>query len=345
MFDVNKLVRPNVQQLVPYSSARDEFSGTAEVWLDANENCLDTGFNRYPDPYQRELKAALAALKSVDPTQLLLGNGSDEVIDLLYRAFCQPGKDKVIVMPPTYGMYQVCAGINDVDVIKVPLNEQFQPNLDALQRHMQQPDVKLLFCCSPNNPTGNVMDVAVIKQLAAGFNGLVVVDEAYIDLCPHQSVLPLLGQIPNLVVLQTFSKAWGLAGLRLGMAYASSAIISILNKIKPPYNINAYTQQQGLRLLQQEQQQVAHYRALITEQRTWLTEQLQQLAMVRRVYPSEANFVLAVFDQPDVVYNHLAGHGVVVRNRNSQVAGSLRITIGTPAENQQLMHLLKEMKR
>ncbi len=246
-------------------------------------------------------------------------------------------------MQPTYGMYQVSAAINDAEVIDVPLTASFQPDVAALRPFFQQPEVKLMFCCSPNNPTGNTMDKAVLQELANSFRGLLVVDEAYVDFCPDKSVLPRLGELPNLVVLQTFSKAWGLAGLRLGAAYASGEIISILDKIKPPYNINAYTQQEVLRQVQQKRHLVAEFREMIAEQRNWLTEQLNELSLVQKVYPSEANFILAVFNQPDLVYQQLVARGIVVRNRNKLVPGTLRITIGTPQENQQLITALKAM--
>lgn len=343
MFDLDRITRANVKKLVPYSSARDEFKEAGEVWLDANENCLPTNYNRYPDPHQEELKEAIATLKQVQPAQILLGNGSDEAIDLLYRAFCIPGQDKALILPPTYGMYEVAAAINDIEVLRVPLDDNFQPDLDRIQPLLNDEHLKLIFLCSPNNPTGNVMDIEFVKRLAAGFHGLVVVDEAYIDLAPQYSTLSQIATIPNLLVLQTFSKAWGLAGLRLGMAFANEGIINILKKIKPPYNINTYSQQQALATLR-EKDEVEAYRNLISAQREKLSIALENLSYVKQVYPSQANFILVAMDNPDYTYKYLLGKGIVVRNRSKVVVGCLRITIGTAEENNILIEALKELE-
>lgn len=343
MFDLDKITRANVKSLQPYSSARDEFKEAGEVWLDANENCVPGPFNRYPDPHQEEVKQAIAIPKEVSPEQILLGNGSDEAIDLLFRAFCTPGQDKALILPPTYGMYEVAAGINDVEVLRIPLTEDFQPDEEQINLLLDDPNLKLIFLCSPNNPTGNVMEVEVVKRIATQFHGLVVVDEAYVDLCPEQSMLQLVNELPNLVVLQTFSKAWGMAGLRLGMAFAPVAIIEVLKKIKPPYNINTYTQQQALQALQNAGQ-VAAYRQLVNEQREKLVQALEKLSFVSRVYPSQANFVLVKMEDPNEAYRYLVGKGIVVRNRNKIVPGCLRITIGTEEENIALITALKELE-
>lgn len=340
MFDLEQLIRPNVKQLSPYSSARDEYKLAADVWLDANENCIPGDYNRYPDPHQEELKKAIATYKKVLPEQILLGNGSDEVIDLLFRAFCNPGIDKALIQSPTYGMYEVSAGINDVEVARVPLDADFQPDMDGISTYLSNERLKLIFFCSPNNPTGNVMQAELVLDIARRFHGLVVVDEAYIDLCPEHSLLPQLKEIPNLVVMQTFSKAWGLAGLRLGMAFASLAIIDVLKKIKPPYNINSYTQQQALLALQNADS-VEQYRELITTQRALLKDALLQLSFVKKIYPSDANFLLVQVTEPDKTYQYLIDRGIVVRNRSSVVPGCLRITIGTEEENAQLITALK----
>ncbi len=339
MFNLDAIIRENVKRLKPYSSARDEFKGQADVWLDANENPFESGLNRYPDPLAIEVKKAIGKIKKIKPENIFLGNGSDEAIDLLYRAFCEPGKDKALIMPPTYGMYEVSASINDVEIFRVPLTEQFQIDLAVVKGFLNDKSIKLIFICSPNNPTGNLMSVETIKAIAMNFRGLVVVDEAYIDFAPNASLIPLLKQIPNLVILQTFSKAWGMAGIRLGMAFASIEIINILNKIKPPYNINTFTQKMALDQLTDEKAKDSSVTVILRERET-LASKLGELPNVKKIYPSDANFILVEFIDPNTVYNSLVESGIIVRNRHSVVNGCLRITVGTPEENERLIEAL-----
>ncbi|MGI4885612.1 MAG: histidinol dehydrogenase [Janthinobacterium lividum] len=345
-FDLGALVRPSIRGMQPYSSARDEFEGAAPVMLDANENSFgsvgDRVFNRYPDPQQRALKAALAPLKGVAPAQIFLGNGSDEPIDLLVRLTCVPGRDAVAVLPPTYGMYEVAANLNDVRVERLPLTAAFQLSAETVEQ-LAGSAAKIAFLCSPNNPTGNLLDAGAVEQVLRRFGGLVVVDEAYGDFAGAPSWTARLAEFPNLVVLQTFSKAWGLAGLRLGVAYASPDIIGFLNKIKPPYNLSENTQQLALAALGRADRLPA-LREQILAGRAWLTEELQNLPVVEHVFPSDANFLLVRF-RPDAtaVYDALRARGIVVRNRTAQpgCAGCLRLTVGTPAENEQLADALR----
>jgi histidinol-phosphate aminotransferase len=346
MFDLNKLVRPSLRDIKPYSSARDEFSGEAQVFLDANENSLGTPllkwYNRYPDPYQRELKEAIASVKQVDPQIIFLGNGSDECIDLLYRCFCEPGKDSAIICPPTYGMYEVSAHINDVQLIKVPLLPNFQLNttaiLDAVQAH-----TKLIWLCSPNNPTGNSMHYEDVELLLNNFDGLVVVDEAYINFARQRSLLAQLSEYPNLVVLQTFSKAWGMAALRLGMAFGSTELVSWLNKIKPPYNINQVTQELALQALQDVGMVNDMIREIVA-MREALAGVFARMPMVQQVFPSDANFILVKMTNATAVYQYLLTKGIVVRDRSrvELCEDCLRITIGTEKENTELVDSLAE---
>jgi histidinol-phosphate aminotransferase len=346
MFDLNKLVRPSLRDIKPYSSARDEFSGEAQVFLDANENSLGTPllkwYNRYPDPYQRELKEAIASVKQVDPQIIFLGNGSDECIDLLYRCFCEPGKDSAIICPPTYGMYEVSAHINDVQLIKVPLLPNFQLNttaiLDAVQAH-----TKLIWLCSPNNPTGNSMHYEDVELLLNNFDGLVVVDEAYINFARQRSLLAQLSEYPNLVVLQTFSKAWGMAALRLGMAFGSTELVSWLNKIKPPYNINQVTQELALQALQDVGMVNDMIREIVA-MREALAGVFARMPMVQQVFPSDANFILVKLTNATAAYQFLLTKGIVVRDRSrvELCEDCLRITIGTEKENTELVDALAE---
>lgn len=343
MEDVNRLARPNILSLKPYSSARSEFAGAAEIFLDANENPFDTGLNRYPDPLQKALKEKIADWRGVAADRIFLGNGSDEAIDLLVRIFCEPGKDHIILLPPTYGMYQVSADIAGVDIRQVPLTSAFQPDVPAVLAAADEHS-KLLFLCSPNNPSGNLFAMQHIEALLEGFQGIVVVDEAYIDFAAGPVCLPLLEKYPRLVVLQTFSKAWGLAGIRLGMAFADKAIIHLLNKVKPPYNINQLTQEAALKALDNKSEYEQWVKTLLG-QRTLLTQYLLGLDFVERVYPSDANFVLVKMQNPQAVYQYLVEQGIIVRDRSNvmRCEGCLRITIGRPDENQQLMNALVAM--
>jgi histidinol-phosphate aminotransferase len=344
-FDLNRLVRENIKKLKPYSSARSEFSGEAKIFLDANENSfgspLTKWYNRYPDPLQWELKKKISAVKNVAPEHILLGNGSDECIDLLIRAFCDPGQDNIVICPPTYGMYEVYAHINDVQVKEVPLLPNFQLNLEGLETSIDA-NTKLIFFCSPNNPTGNSMDRQDIEMVLNNFDGIVVLDEAYINYSRHRSFLAELKDYPNLVVMQTFSKAWGLAALRLGMNFASKEIIDILNKIKPPYNINQATQELASKALDQLEDVNTMIRETVKE-RDELLKELGQLPVVQKLYPSDANFVLAKMTDATAVYNFLKQKGIIVRNRSNVILcdDCLRITVGTPEQDRQLIDVLK----
>ena len=338
--DLQKLVRQNIISLKPYSSARDEFSGEAGVFLDANENPFGD-LNRYPDPHQQTLKDKLKDIKKLTSKQVFIGNGSDEVIDLLIRIFCNPSIDKIIVCPPTYGMYEVAANINDVMVLNVPLTQDFQLDTEALQQVISQSEpntLKLIFLCTPNNPTGNSIDN--IEWVLANFNGIVVVDEAYIDFSERTSFIEKLALYPNLVVVQTFSKAWGLAAARIGIAYASETIIALMQKVKPPYNVSSLNQEAALKALDNEHV-IVHQKAHILEQRTYLETSLSQLPIVKKVFPSDANFILIEVEDADKLYEHLVIKNIVVRNRNTIIKNCLRITIGTIVENQYLIEVLK----
>jgi histidinol-phosphate aminotransferase len=338
--NIQDLIRKNIAALKPYSCARDEFKGEASVYLDANENPFNAPFNRYPDPLQWELKEQLAAIKGVPAVNMLLGNGSDEPIDLLYRAFCEPGTDNVVAIEPSYGMYKVCADINNVEYRKVLLNESFDFSADSLLAATDA-HTKLIWLCSPNNPTGNSLDRNEIVKLTEAFEGIVVLDEAYIDFSEHASATTLLPDHPNLVILQTFSKAWGNAAIRLGMAFASTEIIQVLNKIKYPYNINILSQQQALKALQHKDK-VAEWVALLKKERSRLIAELGKMALVKHIYPTDANFVLIRVDDANALYQYLITKSIVVRNRNSVslCMGCIRITVGTPEENNQLLEEL-----
>jgi len=345
MFDLDKLLRDNIRRLVPYSSARDEFKGEARVFIDANENSLGSPltrwYNRYPDPHQCKVKEAIGRIKGIDPRHIFLGNGSDECIDLLYRAFCIPGKDNVIINPPTYGMYEVSANINDVEVRRAPLLDEFQLDLVHLENLVDE-QTKMIWICSPNNPTANSMNRQDVEIILNNFPGLVVIDEAYINFSRHRSFIQELGDYPNLVVLQTLSKAWGLAGLRLGMAFASETIIGIYDKVKPPYNIGQATQELALKALEEVGQVNEMIRTLV-ELRGELSAALAVLPMVEKVYPSDANFLLVKMSDAHSIYAFLTGAGIVVRDRsNVQLCeGCLRITVGTAYENAELLKALK----
>ncbi len=344
MTDLKKLVRPNIQALKPYSSARDEFHGSASVFLDANENPYNEPYNRYPDPLQWKLKDRIAQLKGVDRNAIFLGNGSDEPIDLLIRAFCEPCRDAVVGISPSYGMYEVAADVNNVDFRKVSLTPDFCLDAEALLKEVDS-RVKVIFLCSPNNPTGNSLERDEIHKILDRFEGIVVVDEAYIDFSGEPSFLSELKAFPGLVVLQTLSKAWGAAGIRLGMAFASREIVAVLNKIKYPYNINMLTQRAALELLDNEAAMHDQLRRILSE-RTRMQEALPLLHVVRKMYPTDANFILVNVGDADGVYNKLVEKGVIVRNRNnaSLCGGCLRITVGTPQENDTLLDALRNIE-
>ncbi len=345
MFQLDRLLRENIRHLVPYSSARDEFTGEARIFLDANENSIGSPltkwYNRYPDPHQRKIKEALGRIKGVAPANIFIGNGSDECIDILYRAFCNPGKDNIIINPPTYGMYEVSASINDVEIRRAPLLDDFQLDLVHLE-NLADENTKIIWICSPNNPTANSMHRQDIEIILNNFDGLVVIDEAYINFSRQRSFIPELPEYPNLVVLQTLSKAWGLAGLRLGMAFASEAIIEIYNRIKPPYNIGQATQEIVLKALD-ETDQVNDMIREIVHMRGMLETSLGGIPIVQRIYPSDANFLLVKLVDPKKVYKYLLEQGIVVRDRSNVALceGCLRITVGTEKENKELVSALK----
>jgi len=341
-FDLASLVRKNILSLKPYSSARDEFSGSEGIFLDANENPFGT-YNRYPDPRQKALKKALSELKNVPQDQIFIGNGSDEVIDLIFRVFGNPGTDSVIICPPTYGMYEVSANINDIRVIAVPLRDDFQLDIDAILKRIHNDDsVKLIFVCSPNNPTGNTL--RDIDTILDNFNGIVVIDEAYIDFCPESSHLGNIQRYPNLIVMQTFSKAWALAGARVGIAYAQPEIIALMNKTKPPYNVSKLNQEAVLKALSKEKT-TNNRIATILEQKKMLIQELPKITFVKKVYPSDANFLLVEMENANAVYNQLVEKKVITRNRSSQVKNCIRITVGSPKENRILLAELKKMEK
>ena len=344
-FDLYRLVRENVRGLKPYSSARDEYTsdGSKMVFIDANESPYSNGINRYPDPQQRQLKTLLAESFSLSPANILLGNGSDEVLDLIFRAFCEPHKDNVITMPPTYGMYKVLAGINAIENREVLLTEGFELDVDRILESVNS-KTKVIFLCSPNNPTGNSFSVKHIEYLLNNFQGLLVVDEAYIDFATQGSWLNKLGQFPNLLVTRTFSKAYGMAGLRLGVCYASEDIITILNRIKPPYNVNELTQRKAFQMIQNTalvEEQIAE---ILTE-RDRMIGQLAKISYVKEIYPTDANFILVKVDDADKRYQEILELGVVVRNRSTQPLcyNTLRFTIGTPEENETLLKVLNSL--
>lgn len=345
-FDVQQLLRDNIRRLTPYSSARDEFTGQALINLDANENSLGSPltrwYNRYPDPHQHLVKEAISKIKGVPAQNIFVGNGSDECIDLLYRCFCNPGKDNVVICPPTYGMYEVSANINDIEVRKAPLLDDFQLNLAHIETLIDD-HTKIIWICSPNNPTGNSINRQDIETVLNNFSGIVVIDEAYINFSRQQSFIQELQDYPNLVVLQTFSKAWGLAGLRLGLAFASTGIIEVMNKVKPPYNISQVAQE----LVLQAVKEVGQVNDMITElvsMRDALSEVLGQMPIVERVYPSDANFILVKIKEARSVYEFLLSKSIVVRDRSNVLLCNdcLRITIGTEQENTALVDALIE---
>lgn len=347
MFDFQKLLRANIRDLIPYSSARAEFKGSASVWLDANENAfgspLETAYNRYPDPMQMKLKKQLSGIKGLLPDCMFVGNGSDEAIDLLIRACCNPGIDNVLICPPTYGMYEVSANINNVEVRRVQLLPDFQLDLERISEAVDE-QTKIIFLCSPNNPTGNCLNREDIEIVLNNFNGLVVIDEAYINFSRQRSFIPELTEYPNLVILQTLSKAWGLAGLRIGMAFAAPEIIEVMNKIKPPYNVSEVTQTLAAEALSKTEEINKQIRETV-QQREWLKQELAQFSFVQKIYPSDANFLLVKMDDPKTVYNHLSSKGIVVRDRSSVSGceGCLRITVGTSSENRLLISALQEL--
>lgn len=339
MFDLKNIVRKNILNLKAYSSARDEYTGKASVLLDANENPFGS-LNRYPDPQQKELKNSLSELKNIDAKNIFIGNGSDEVIDLAFRIFCSPEKDKALTFSPTYGMYDVSANINNIELIKVPLTDDFQINIDETKPYLNDEYLKLIFICSPNNPTGNTINTADIECILNNFNGIVLIDEAYIDFSPEASWNKKLAEYPNLIVSQTFSKAWGLAAVRVGIAYTNRNIINLFNKVKPPYNVSELNQKAAINALDNTTEFEKNKQHILFEKEK-LSEALKALPLIKKVYPSDANFLLVEIENATELYNNLVFQKIIIRNRNNVIKNCVRITIGCLEENSKLLNALK----
>ena len=341
MVDINKLVRGNVIRLTPYSSARDEFSGKSGIFMDANENPYGN-LNRYPDPYQRDLKRAISKVKGVEEEKIFLGNGSDEIIDLCFRIFCNPGIDKVLTFTPTYGMYQVSASVNDIEVIRIPLNENFQIDMNKVSPLFSDKNLKMIFICSPNNPTGNAMNYPDVEKILSNFEGIVVIDEAYIDFSEKPSFIRLIERYPNLIIMQTFSKAFGLAAARIGMAFSNRSVMQYFNKLKPPYNISTINQKAVLSKLGR----IEEYKTQvikIKKERERLSSNLIKMKFTEKVFPSDANFLLVKVKNADYIYKTLVNKNIITRNRSSIINNCLRITIGKKSENDKLVKALKSI--
>ncbi|WP_298420880.1 histidinol-phosphate transaminase [uncultured Kordia sp.] len=347
MINIENLIRENIKTLKPYSSARDEYkaSGSKMVFLDANENPYENGVNRYPDPRQKDVKVALAKVKNCNPKNIVLGNGSDEILDLIFRAFCEPKEDNIIILPPTYGMYKVLAGINDIETKEVLLTQSFQPKADEILSAADK-NSKILFLCSPNNPTGNSFDKTTVEKLLKEFNGIIVIDEAYIDFSGQESWLNRLEEFPNLIITQTLSKAYGMAGIRLGICYASFTIVDILNRIKPPYNVNLLTQAYALERIE-DAEGVQIEIVEIEKNKTLLINALKSIKFITEIFPSDANFVLVKVDDANIRYNQLIEKGIVIRNRTTQplCENCLRLTVGTEKENEKLIEELLSISK
>jgi histidinol-phosphate aminotransferase len=336
MFELNKIIRPNILALKPYASARDEYKGKEGIFLDANENPFGE-LNRYPDPYQITVKEKLSSIKNVAVENIFIGNGSDEIIDIAYRTFCEPGKDKALTFSPSYGMYDVSAAVNNVELVKVALNENFQIDFDAVEKQLKDDAIKLIFICSPNNPTAN--NIAGIEKIITSFNGIVFIDEAYIDFSNAVSYSTKLELYPNVIVSQTFSKAWGLAAARVGAAYASKEIINVYNKVKPPYNVSLLNQNAVLNALNNISA-FEKNKQIILEQRAVLLEAFKSIKFIEKIYPTDANFILIKVNDADVVYEKLVAEKVITRNRNAVIENCIRITVGSETENKRLVEIL-----
>lgn len=339
--EINTLIRKNILNLVPYSNARKEYSGEEGVFLDANENPFGI-YNRYPDPYQSVLKQRLSEIKNISSNQIFIGNGSDEVIDIAFRIFCEPNKDRALTFTPTYGMYEVSANINAVELIKLSLDVDFQINRKTVEPYFSDSNLKLIFICSPNNPTGNLLNAKDIEFILQGFNGMVIVDEAYIDFCNQTSFIEKINEYPNLIVSQTLSKAWGLAGLRLGIAYMNEAVLGYYNKIKAPYNVSSLNQQAALESLNNVKEYQQRLNEILIE-KTKLIRELEALPIVHKIYPSDSNFLLVEIENVDRLYQQLIERKIIIRNRNSVIQNCVRITVGTREENQKLINELKQL--
>jgi histidinol-phosphate aminotransferase len=341
MVNIDNLVRKNVLALTPYSCARDEFKGDAAIFLDANENPFGK-LNRYPDPYQRELKTAITKVKGVKEENIFLGNGSDEIIDLCFRIFCNPGVDKALIFTPTYGMYEVSASVNDIQILKVPLDENFQIDLEKAKKYFTDKNLKLIFICSPNNPTGNCMNISDVEEIIQNFNGIVVLDEAYSDFSDKHSFIMMIEKYPTLIVMQTFSKALGLASVRVGMAFTNQYIIKYFNKMKPPYNISTINQKAALKRITKTEA-LKKQIIKIKKEKLRLSSYLDKMKLTEKVYPSDANFLLVRMKDANYIYNYLVDNSIIVRNRNSIIDNCLRITVGTRAENSKLIKALNSI--
>lgn len=339
--NLQNIIRKNILKLSPYSCARDEFKGSEGIFLDANENPFGE-LNRYPDPYQAKIKQKLTEYNGVPDNMIFIGNGSDEVIDITFRIFCEPGKDKALTFTPTYGMYKVSAEINDIEIIEQPLNSHFQVDLDLLKPYLQDKNLKVIFLCSPNNPTGNIINAGDIEYILNNFNGIVFIDEAYIDFSTAESWIKQLGKYPNLIVSQTLSKSWAMASARIGIAYSQPEIISYFNKVKPPYNISGPNQQAAFEALC-NRDEYEKRKAIIIKEKQRLLNDLQSVSKIKKIYPSDTNFILAEFDNANKVYSDLIDKKIVTRNRNSVISNCIRITVGMPEENDKLLKALKEL--
>jgi histidinol-phosphate aminotransferase len=342
MVDISSLVRENVLKLTPYSCARDEFKGKEGIFMDANENPYGN-LNRYPDPYQKELKKAVSIHKNIPEDRIFLGNGSDEIIDLCFRVFCRPGIDKTVTFTPTYGMYEVSASVNDIEVVKIPLNDSFQIDMRKVKPLLSDRNMKLIFICSPNNPTGNCMNYADVEYIISSSKGIVVIDEAYIDFSEKPSFMKLIDKYQNLIIMQTFSKALGLASVRIGMAFTNTHIIQYFNKIKPPYNISTINQAAALTKLSKTDKLIKQVKR-IKKEKAILAEKLADMSLTMKIFPSDANFLLVKVKNADLVYNKLVKMNIITRNRNSVIKNCIRITVGKPLENRLLVNALKTMK-
>ena len=341
MIDINNLVRENVKSLIPYSCARNEFTGSDGTFLDANENPFGT-LNRYPDPYQRKLKQGISRIRNVPENSIFLGNGSDEIIDLCFRIFCKPGSDSALTFSPTYGMYEVAAAINDVNLVKVPLNIDFQIDTEKTMEAFKDPSLKLVIICSPNNPTGNSMRAADIEMIIGNFRGIVLIDEAYCDFSEKESFKGMIETRPNLIVMQTFSKAMGMAAARIGMAFMNPVLVGYFNKIKPPYNISAINQVAAVKCLSRFELVKTRIR-LILKERERLAQALEKITIIEKVFPSDSNFLLVRTGNADKIYSELIGRNIIVRNRNRIIPGCIRITVGTKKENDRLLSVLRKI--
>ena len=338
---IDELVRKNIRVLAPYSSARDEYSGKEGFFLDANENPFGI-YNRYPDPYQPALKQKLAEIKNTNPETIFIGNGSDEIIDLAFRVFCEPKQDKALTFVPTYGMYEVSANINDVELIQLPLNENFQIEKKDLEPYFLDDFLKLIFICSPNNPTGNLLKTEDIEFILEKFTGIVIIDEAYIDFCEQPSFITKISKYPNLIIIQTLSKAWGMAGIRLGIGYMNEEILSYYNRVKAPYNISVINQQTAMEVLNNEEKFTQEVRAILIEKQR-LIQNLSELKMIKKTFPSDANFLLVEVENAGELYGKLIEKKIIIRNRNSVIKNCVRISVGTFEENEELLNALKEL--